>query len=566
MIKINKEAINDAKADLAKAKKSAETAASSVARIIPPEGFSVNYSAIAAEIRSLYSKIDSANRWISNKVAAVEQAESTSRALIDQVSASVSSISFGSVLGNSAISSGGGNSSSYFGGGSSVSGLKSESNQSSTNSDTNVKISNKDNTLLIDKILKNNDILGSLDKSLLEKYKNELLKDISDGKINLDEMNEKLIQSEIVSRILQKENLSIDKTFGILEEVSGNYGVDQNALKNMTEEEISEYIETISKKYGLSKEDASKIIQAIRNSELDGYDTECNLIYASFKDNPEKFEKLFGFSLYKTDSEGIISINDVGIMTDVFLTVNSDACGGNLFTITDDGKMKLDSSLLEIDGNGNYKLKGQQDLSSSENIQKIMTDYINTKSEKIELKTEMINDKISPEDMTDEKMNEIKEKIKLGVEGNNGQVVLNLYQDKDNPIKFIDVETKTEYCSTADWKENTEHAVLVTDVNDDGVVVSSWGKKYTISFEDLKNNGKFQTYSKEYSYNTQQVNTNGGISTGSVSTGSAATSMNAGSNDNTNINTEVDSNSNTNTDFIENDSEGKIPNQQNETT
>ena len=158
-----------------------------------------------------------------------------------------------------------------------------------------------------------------------------------------------------------------------------------------------------------------------------------------------------------------------------------------------------------------------------------MTDYINTKPEGIELKTEMLNGKVSMGVMTNDNADDIKENIKSCIADNKGQVVLNLQQDKDHPIKFMDAENKTEYCSTADWNENTEHSVLITDVNDEGVVVSSWGKKYTISFEDLENNGNVQVYSKKYSFNAQQIEA------------SENAAINVSTGDNTNIKSEVNS-------------------------
>ena len=61
-----------------------------------------------------------------------------------------------------------------------------------------------------------------------------------------------------------------------------------------------------------------------------------------------------------------------------------------------------------------------------------------------------------------------------------------------SPIKMI-APTDVNYSSmsTSNWSEGGGHAVFVTDIKSNGFVVSSWGQKYTIPFNDLINGGRW---------------------------------------------------------------------------
>ena len=556
-MQVNIDGLKSTKDVLNKASSHLMIARGAVATIKVPDDFPSNYGSICGEIDSILASLSKSVTWIGKKITAYAEAENKNKAIIASLMSGFSggsvSTSGGSTGGSTAFSSTG--SSSFSGSNIGNSSSTKTDNTKTDNTKTDeaksqmkdVKEALESKKLAMDNIIKNSEILSKLDKTVIEKYKEELIKEANEGKLDLANMNEKQIQFELVKRIIKGEDLNMDKTFGVLEETSGNYGVSQVALNGLDDEEVKKLEKTIAEKYNMSSEDAAKIISALKNSELDGYDTEGNLIFASFKDNPEEFEKIFGYSLYRTNSDDVISINDIGLTTDIFLTVNSSACGGTLLSISEDGKMKLNSDYLEMDGNGNYKFKEQQNLSSSEKINELMNNYAKNKSENLEYKTEMISQKMTSGSMSDEMINDIKGKIKNEITEGKNQVVLNIYQDKEHPIKFIDSETNKEYCTTAEWKENAEHSVIVTDVNDDGVVVSSWGKKYNISYDDLKNSGKFEAYSKGYQLKTEQVssNVNNG-STTNANVGATSTVVTANANTGT-VSTNSSASTNTNT-------------------
>ena len=51
---------------------------------------------------------------------------------------------------------------------------------------------------------------------------------------------------------------------------------------------------------------------------------------------------------------------------------------------------------------------------------------------------------------------------------------------------MYNLHNKLEITSTSNWNEGGGHAVFVTGINKKGFIVSSWGNKYLIKYDDLK--------------------------------------------------------------------------------
>lgn len=454
-MKIDRENIENAKAQLKNAKKSAKEAADGLKKIVLPKESSVNFSVIVSFINDLSNEIEKSIGWLSTRKQAIEQAESKSQAIIAGVGGGFSGISVGGNSGKSFLSSS--NQNSVVNSQNSETKLENKVNDNANDKNEVVKL--EDREITIEKIIQNSEFLKALDKSIVDKYKAELLKQISDGKFDFSNMTEKQILGELIKIIITKEDLTADQVFNGLKELNGYYGANQTVINDLTEDETKALQEAISKRYNLVIEDATNIIKELQDAELKEYDIECNLIYLTFKNQPEEFEKAFGFSLYRTDSNGNVAINDIDLIADLFVFARNN---------------------------------------ENKNISEIIEDYIKSKGIDFEYNIETISEKVSNELITDEMISNIKDKIKEEIETGKKHVILNIYQNEEHTIKMIDTETKKVVTNTDVWKDIESKEVLVTEVTDEGVIVSASGKRYLISFDELKDNGEFETYSREY--------------------------------------------------------------------
>ena len=89
---------------------------------------------------------------------------------------------------------------------------------------------------------------------------------------------------------------------------------------------------------------------------------------------------------------------------------------------------------------------------------------------------------------------ELRTKIKDLLESGN-RVHLGIYQSKDTKFSFYDMKGNLQ-CDTNTWSEGGGHAVFVTDVTEDYVIVSSWGTKLQIPIEEFIDNEFTISYSK----------------------------------------------------------------------
>lgn len=325
-------------------------------------------------------------------------------------------------------------------------------------------------------------------------------------------------------------NSNIKTTNELFERLSkgnGDYGVNQGVLKNLcyyknpyTGELISaaqyqayqqsylqsgiqfkkvatkEYFEVkaaIMNRYNMSAMDASKIMSALDSVGACSYASAANDIVGHFKDSPEIFEQIFGFPLYKEAANGNLTINSAELLTDMYVTINHEANGGKIIT-TQNGKNVVQ---IRRDRNGFSSLDSgdmQQYMMHYDSLnENLYNRYIKSKTNQLEFETGLVNGYYSPNSYIDNNiMQAIKDEAsKQMAEGNQ----ISMYISKtNNPVNFIDMETGQVYCSTFDWNEGGAHAVYVTDVREDGFVVSTWGKQCLVLFSDLQDSGGFTTF------------------------------------------------------------------------
>ena len=311
---------------------------------------------------------------------------------------------------------------------------------------------------------------------------NNYIKNIIEN--NIFKNNGNLELSDFIKEIQATEDLykesSLDKIFQSL--FDGKYGTDQGIFMN---KDIRKKMKReLMKEYNMSAFDTEVLMKKLNSIGACSYAAAANDIISYFRYKPNQFEKIFGFPLYTINSSGSYAINCARLLADMYIWFNSVENGGRLF-YKEDGKLKY------------YKIYNKSDFSEqnyvwikTSNGKPRIEDYIRSKSSYIACVNRYING--FDKNITKLKQAEVMRNLKNG----NG---VTLYIMKNNSkIRFIDMDTGKTYSSTFDWKEGNAHIVKVTGMTDTGFIVSTWGKRCLVPFEDLEKSKGFDVYATEF--------------------------------------------------------------------
>lgn len=241
---------------------------------------------------------------------------------------------------------------------------------------------------------------------------------------------------------------------------------------------------------GFSKGDASIILSSVNDAGACSYASLANEIFFSFRNNIDLFEKKFGYSYYKNGDINS-GVNDTELLLDLYLFANDIKNGGRFIvgnrlinignTIDVFGRNILDSEEQVFMSIGNVGRKNE-----------IIDRFLKSKDINFGYSSSTINnwDCAYYNDYQFEKLKQ--ELTKYVVDGytlSMDYFYLPKYNDKIIRMKNIDGRGR-DY-TTADWLEGFGHSVTITGMNNEGFIISSWGAKYVIPFDDLKNGGRF---------------------------------------------------------------------------
>ena len=315
---------------------------------------------------------------------------------------------------------------------------------------------------------------------------------------------------------------AINKTTNYLESLSWYYddfGVDQGCLHNLLEYEYNgdvytyreakdiyeecvkegkvtpafveisdnEYIKLKSKimqQYGLSRKEASIIMKSIDDVGACSYASVCNEIFNYFKNSPEEFKERFGFDMFRTVN-GKKTLNSTELLLDMYININKDDNGGRFLCKQSDGTYKLASEYLTVrtvpngevildDGKKVYLsgASGRENTSINKYLNKKGIEYRSTKSLKF------------GEEFTDQHVDLVAKYLELGSELY--QCSISVYNN-GKPIRMLNMDGGRDYITSL-FKEGGGHSMYITGINETGLIVSSWGGKFCIPFEDIINN------------------------------------------------------------------------------
>ena len=227
-------------------------------------------------------------------------------------------------------------------------------------------------------------------------------------------------------------------------------------------------------KMGTDRDVATMILDSIDTTGVCSYASVANMLFNTYMNNPKQFQKEFGFKLYSIVN-GKQEINSLELLADMYIYINSDLCGGSLFKITD-GKITLTSE--KIDTNQQIRLSNSSGIKYD-----LVNKYLKVKNSSLVFETKSLS---SARDINVSKYTaeNIRNVIARAMQDGK-QVSLGIYQS-NKEFRFL--ENGEVKQSSLKWKEGNGHAVFVTGLTKDGVIVSTWGERRTISFDDFIDN------------------------------------------------------------------------------
>lgn len=237
--------------------------------------------------------------------------------------------------------------------------------------------------------------------------------------------------------------------------------------------------------YGFDSDDASIIISSVDDAGACSYASVCNEIFYYFRNDPVAFKNQFGFDMFRV-VDGKKTLNSTELLLDMYVNINKTELGGNFFQKQLNGTYSIRRGFLsaEVDPLGRRILDGDKQIFLATRIGR-KTDkinkYLSTKSIKYD-STIIFRSNITDNEKEFEKL---LRQINDNIENGYYQYSIGIYRT-DKRINMISMEGKRNY-STFDWDKGSGHSVYVTGLTNDGFVVSSWGEKFLIPYNDILN-------------------------------------------------------------------------------
>ena len=246
----------------------------------------------------------------------------------------------------------------------------------------------------------------------------------------------------------------------------------------------SEFNRLISKlnESGMTTLDAIRTLCAIDTTGVCSYAAVANSILNAYRGNSEAFERDFGYPMY-IEIDGKKELNSSELILDMYTYLNSNKYDSwekyefifasnekNMFTYDSNGKIQVN----------HLRTKSQVYLSSglAQNDDAINS-FLKSKNVHLKLNSNFVINSKGQSGF-------VETILKYLSANQNNSVNLGL-SNSEIPIRFMENEDNV-FCSTANWDEGEGHAVCVTGIIKDYIVVSSWGKRLLIPISDLINN------------------------------------------------------------------------------
>ena len=299
--------------------------------------------------------------------------------------------------------------------------------------------------------------------------------DVSNLSVGGNTANSQVSDLEIMPNIIARNpQIGLDDALQFIAENGGDYGIDQGVLTYLKQNDPAYYDQLKTKmiqEYGFYESDVERIFTLIDTAGGGAcpYARGVNVIFEYYKDKPREFKETLGFPLYRQTANGNIVINDGELLLDLYYWGNKIADDSELFVLDGNGKTVLDdiNKWVFPDGRRYFPQRG----SAYTNL----SNYLQYKSPNITIDTNEFTINRDNGDYAQK----IKEEIETRI--NNGESLsMGIFPKNGGSIKFTNLNNINE-----DLAVNGGHWIKITGVNEQGIIVSSWGRKCLISYEDL---------------------------------------------------------------------------------
>lgn len=178
------------------------------------------------------------------------------------------------------------------------------------------------------------------------------------------------------------------------------------------------------------------------------------------------------------DSNGKVVINGEELLLDLYIWGNINSSDAELFSKNSFGNLVFNDTAYQF-VDGAYRRVHQRGGSYNEVI-----DYLRSKSPSVQLENRKITTSSDSLDVIRSTlMNNAFRNLSMGYGPN-----------ANTAIPMLDLSTGSLY------PMGGGHWVKITEVKMDGIIVSSWGKKFFIKYEDLMNFGQFEILTDKLIY------------------------------------------------------------------
>ncbi len=301
---------------------------------------------------------------------------------------------------------------------------------------------------------------------------------------------------------------------------ANRYGVDQHSLTNLANygglfnpningfKDLNNKVIDIVKSYfpKMKKSEIARYMQGVDSTGACSYASVLNDLYMAFDGKEEAFRELFGYDMYRT-VDGQKLINDQLILADFYTFANyhnkslfEQDLFGNYRYIADNHDNQV---YVSYGGTGvnidllnsfiRYKLANSQ----NDTLKQALANYNIDK--KLLFATSLDSNQEVRKDVLKnliEKEIEIGNKLDLGVYVDfvaNKNYIMYEFNPKtgtyDIPFSSLSWRDSNLESGLSNAKTRAGHAMAITGIVNDGVIVASWGKEYYIPFDELKKIG-----------------------------------------------------------------------------
>ncbi len=271
-----------------------------------------------------------------------------------------------------------------------------------------------------------------------------------------------------------------------------SYGINQNAVRRTLYTDLGKTKKLIKKvqkiKPELSEKEAIKFLRGIDYKGVCDYAAVLNELVYLFENYSELIENRFGYPLYE-EKNGVKKWNDAELLTDFYTFWNQN----NKFIL----KKEDSSQKLKIGTDANkFQMANSSGFINDYAINKFLESFGIKMSKEIKHK-EIINtyDEVYNGKNVNVNVHELKSKIAYRLM-QGSFLIMDVYPPADRPITFRSINFHKEDVSAINLMERIKnvrisddgHSIVITGLNDNGIIVSSWGGKYEIRWSELQNN------------------------------------------------------------------------------